>query len=465
MGGAFSNPPQSLDEILNVTTEQAWEAIRQLPELRPFVFNNDEGTRISLSANKEDLARFKKHAVVQFRRPIEEVVQEMRDIFSFIVRPNHPRFMSAIPSPSSPISWLGEVLTSAFNSWPAAWSRMPASTGGTFVSGGSMANLSALAIARDQKLAENTRSLGVVYFSDQTHFSVPKVLRLLGFSNNQMRQLPADSNFRLDMVQLEKTIAVDKSKGFIPFLIVANAGSTNTGSIDPLNEIADLAKKYNMWMHVDGAYGASVALSKSHKSLLAGIERCDSLAWDAHKWLFQTFGCGIVLVHDKSYLAQSFTSTGDYFRDIPSDDAEPNLFNYGIELTRPARHMKLWFTLRVLGLETLECMIDQGLAVARFAEAELRKLSNWEITSPAILGVVTFKYCPDGLEEKMNDAINDAISAEIIKSNVAYIQTTRIRGRVSLRICVIHPEITNNDMQNIITTLNNLALNIVEKYK
>lgn len=485
MGDAFSSPPQSLDEILDVATEQVWEAIRQLPELRPFVFNNDEGTHISLAADKEDQARFEEHAVVQLQRPIQEAIREMQDIFSFIVRSNHPRFMSAIPSPSSPISWLGEILTSAFNAWPAAWFAgsgvatietrliswlaaqvgMPASTGGTFVSGGSMANLSALAIARDQKLAENTRSLGVVYFSDQTHFSVPKVLRLLGFSNSQMRQLPADSNFRLDMVQLEKTIVADRSKGLIPFLIVANAGSTNTGSIDPLSEIADLAKKHDMWMHVDGAYGASVALSKSYKALLAGIERCDSLAWDAHKWLFQTFGCGIVLVRDRSHLAQSFTSTGDYFRDIPSDDTEPNLLNYGIELTRPARHMKLWFTLRVLGVETLGRMIDQGLAVARFAEAELRKLPDWEITSPAILGVVTFRYCLDGPEGKMNDAINDAISAEIIKSNVAYIHTTRIRGKVSLRICVIHPEITNNDMQNIITTLNNLALNIVQKYK
>ncbi|UKZ84150.1 uncharacterized protein TrAFT101_000070 [Trichoderma asperellum] len=169
MGHISPNPPQSLDEILNVIIEQVWEVIRQLPELRPLVFNNDEGARISLAAEQKDVARFEEHAVVQFQRPIQEVVQEMRDIFSYIVRPNHPPFMSAIPSPSSPISWLGENLTSAFNSWPAAWFAgsgvatietkliawlatqigMPTSTGGTFVSGGSMANLTALAIARD----------------------------------------------------------------------------------------------------------------------------------------------------------------------------------------------------------------------------------------------------------------------------------------------------------------------------
>lgn len=187
MGHTSPNPPQSLDKILNVTTEQVWEAIRQLLELRPFVFNNDEGARISLAADKRDVARFEEHAVVQFQRPIQEVVQEMRDIFSYIVRPNHSRFMSVIPSPSSPISCLGEILTSAFNSWPAAWFAvatietkliawlstqigMPTSTGGTFVSGGLLANLSALAIARDQKLVENTRSLGVVYLSDHSLF-------------------------------------------------------------------------------------------------------------------------------------------------------------------------------------------------------------------------------------------------------------------------------------------------------
>ncbi|KAH8127473.1 pyridoxal phosphate-dependent transferase [Trichoderma asperelloides] len=194
MGHTSPNPPQSLDKILNVTTEQVWEAIRQLLELRPFVFNNDEGARISLAADKRDVARFEEHAVVQFQRPIQEVVQEMRDIFSYIVRPNHSRFMSVIPSPSSPISCLGEILTSAFNSWPAAWFAvatietkliawlstqigMPTSTGGTFL-----------------------------YTFLTTHFSVPKVLQVLGFSNSQMRQLPADSNFRLGMEQLRKRL-------------------------------------------------------------------------------------------------------------------------------------------------------------------------------------------------------------------------------------------------------------------
>jgi L-2,4-diaminobutyrate decarboxylase len=469
---------QPLDETLKAITEQVWEAVSQLPQLRPHVFNNDKSAFISREADKKDMIRFQGYAELGTQRPIEEVVEEARDIFSFIVRPNHPRFLSAIPSPSSHVSWLGEILTSAFNAWPAAWFTgsgistietkliawlaaqvgMPVSTGGTFVSGGSMANLSALAIARDRTLKDTERSRGVAYFSDQTHFSVPKVLRVLGLLKSQIRQIPADSKFRMDVALLQKTIIADKARGLIPFLIVANAGTTNTGSIDPLNEIADLAKEHKMWMHVDGSYGVSVALSKSYKSLLNGIEHCDSLAWDAHKWLFQTFGCAVVLVRDKIHLAQSFASSGEYFRDIPDDDEQPNMLNYGIELSRPARHMRLWFSMRVLGLDTMGRMIDQGLIIARFAETELRKLPCWEITSPAILGVMTFRYCPEGVAAITVDKVNAAISLDIIKSNIAYIQTTYIGGRVSLRICAIHPQMTKEDMREIIQTLHSVAL-------
>jgi L-2,4-diaminobutyrate decarboxylase len=142
------------------------------------------------------------------------------------------------------------------------------------------------------------------------------------------------------------------------------------------------------------AYGASVALSKSYRNLISGLERADSFVWDAHKWLFQTYGCAMVFIRDKVHLSQSYNESGDYFRDLITDDETPNLYNYGVELTRPARHMRLWFSLRVLGLDTVGRMIDHGFIIAAIAEAELRKLPNWEITSPVTLSIVTFRYYP-----------------------------------------------------------------------
>jgi L-2,4-diaminobutyrate decarboxylase len=469
--------PLPLDETLEAITAQVWDAVRHLPRLRDHLYNDDDSTPVFLAATEEDVVRFREHAVPGLERPVEEAVTEAQDIFAFRAHVNHPRFLSAIPSPASPLSWLGDLLTSAFNTYSGVWQGgpgittvevtlvawlaaqvgLPPSASGLFVSGGSMANLTAMAIARDQRLRDDERTRGVAYFSDQTHFCVPKVLRILGLFDGQMRTIPSDAKFRIDMVELEKAIITDKDQGLIPFLIVANCGTTNTGAIDPLNEIADLAHVHGMWMHVDGAYGASVALSNSYRSLLSGLERADSLAWDAHKWLFQTFGCAIVLVRDKVHLAQSFTTSAEYLRDITTGDDTPNLFNYGIELTRPARHMRLWFSLRVLGLDTFGRMIDHGFMLAATAEAELRKLPGWKITSPATLSIVTFRYCPEGMAHDAADQFNAAISSNAMQSNIAFIYTTRLRGRVNLRICSINPQTSRSDMQQIIKELHNIA--------
>jgi glutamate/tyrosine decarboxylase-like PLP-dependent enzyme len=265
----------------------------------------------------------------------------------------------------------------------------------------------------------------------------------------------------MDMVELEKTIIADKEQGLIPFLIVANFGTTNTGAIDPLNEIADLAQVHGMWLHVDGAYGASVALSKSYRNLISGLERADSFVWDAHKWLFQTYGCAMVFIRDKVHLSQSYNESGDYFRDLITDDETPNLYNYGVELTRPARHMRLWFSLRVLGLDTVGRMIDHGFIIAAIAEAELRKLPNWEITSPVTLSIVTFRYYPQGMEPDAVDKFNAAISAVVIQRNIAFIQTTQLRGRVSLRLCTINPQTGIDDIHEVVKGLHDIACRLV----
>ncbi|KAL7924489.1 pyridoxal phosphate-dependent transferase [Trichoderma austrokoningii] len=320
-----------------------------------------------------------------------------------------------------------------------------------------MANLTAMTAARDQRLKQEDRSKGMIYYSDQTHFCVPKALRILGFFDNQMRKIPSNHSFCMDVDKLEEAIIADKHRGLVPFLIVANCGTTNTGAIDPLDEIADLAREHDMWMHVDGAYGASVALSGKYRSLVTGLRHADSVAWDAHKWLFQTFGCGIALVRDKKHLAESFTLSGEYLQDAVSKEDQPNLFNYGIELTRPARHMRLWFSLRVLGVDTMAQMIDNGFLVATAAEAKLATLQRWKITSPARLSVVTFRFCPEGMDENTVDQLNVIITKEALRQNIAMIQTTQVRGRTSIRICSINPFTTVACIEQIIEQLHAIA--------
>jgi len=431
-------------------------------------------------ASSDDITRLREFAVPGGSHSVESAIIEAREIYSHRVRMNHPNFFGLIPSPVSPVSWLGEALNSAFNANAGVWFLssgpstierrlidwlgeqlgLPPNSGGLFVSGGSMANITALMVARDRTLAFEQRPHAVIYVSDQTHSSVEKGLRVLGFHPSQIRKVPTDTAFKMDMTQLTSLIAIDRAASLVPFAVVASCGTTNTGSIDPLHAIADLTEREGMWMHVDGAYGASVSLSGSYRHLISGLGRANSIAWDAHKWLFQTYGCAMVFVRDKKHLSKhGFSPDAEYLRDATLQEDIPNFWNFGIELSRPARAMKLWFTLRVLGTATIGRMIDHGFALAECAERQLRSLPDWEIVSGAQLAIVNFRFAPkdgDGhskLNEQQLDELNAAVSKVLIACNVAAMLTTKLRGMTMLRICAISPHTTTQDMVEIIGKL------------
>lgn len=407
-------------------------------------------------------------------RPLGEVYEELlRDVYSHTLLAQHPRSFSCIPSTASPLSWMGDVMTNAFNPhdscrvnapaialieeklirWMCGLAGYPAEGGGLFVSGASTANLTALTAARDAKLAWAQRDKAVIYVSDQTHASVSKGLHIIGFDRSQIRVIPTDAEFRMDMALLEQAAAEDASAGKRPFAVVASAGTTNTGSVDPLPEIAGLCQRYDMWMHVDGAFGASALLSEKQRSALRGIERSDSLSWDAHKWMMQTYGCGMVLVRDQSALVRSFAAHPEYLKDSEADGDGIEFWDLGPELTRPARCMKLWLTLQVMGTAKMGEVIDHGCSLARLAEQTVSKLPDWEIVSHAHLGIVNFRYAPAGISEPELDGRNQNISREIISDGYAHIFTTELRGRKVLRMCTIHPQTTETDILETIQRL------------
>jgi glutamate/tyrosine decarboxylase-like PLP-dependent enzyme len=423
-------------------------------------------------------ARLRAQGVPQEGRPLEVVVEQMlRDVYPYRGRADHPRFFAFIPGPVSPVSVVGDLLTAAHNphagSWlessgPSAVERdliawlagrlgLPESAGGLFVSGGSMANLTALVAARDARLSPEERTLGVCYVSDQTHSSVAKGLRIIGFLDRQIRKLPVDANFRLDANALAAAVAEDKARGLIPFAVVASAGTTNTGAIDPLARIADICAAEDLWMHVDGAYGASLALSETHRHRLAGIERADSISWDAHKWLFQTYGCGMVFVRDRARLTQCFSTRPEYLEDADVDGEAVNFWDLGPELTRPARGLKLWLTLQTLGVGGIARAIDHGFALAERAEAEIRTLADWRIVSPANLAIVNFRFAPEGLDAEATDRLNTAIAEASLADGFCAVLTTRLMGRTVLRICAINPETTEADIVETIRRLDGYA--------
>lgn len=415
-------------------------------------------------------------------RPVNEVVQEMQDdVFQYCGDNNHPRFFGFVPGPASCVSWLGDVMTSAYNIHAGGSKLAPTvncveqqvirylcdaasfgkRAGGIFVSGGSMANMTALTAARDRKLDENNLHLGVAYISDQTHSSVAKGLRVIGITSSRIRLIPTDENFEMKIDALEAAIQKDIDAGYIPFVVIGTAGTTNTGTIDPLDEIGDVCKKYDLWFHVDGAIGGSVLLSPTYKHLLHGIEKADSLSWDAHKWLFQTYGCAAILVKDVENLYKSFHVSPEYLKDLGENEKYPNMYDIGIELTRPARGLKLWMTLQVLGTELIGSAIEQGFKQAKWAQEAIEQKENWEIVSPAQLSMVNFRFSPKDLTEEQKDALNEKVSVRLNESGYAAMFTTVLKNKTVLRLCGIHPETSKED---IVTTMNMLDTFAKEEY-
>ena len=414
-------------------------------------------------------------------RPVEEVVKEMeREVFRYCGNANHPRFFGFVPGPASCVSWLGDVMTTAYNihaggsklaptvnrielnviRWLSNLAGFGEKAGGIFVSGGSMANITALTAARDYKLDETTLQRGIAYVSEQTHSSVAKGLRVIGITPERLRTIPTDDKFRMRTDILEQTIEEDIKNDLIPFVVIGTAGTTNTGSVDPLKEIARICNKYDMWFHVDGALGGSVLLSEKHKEMLDGVELADSLSWDAHKWLFQTYGCAAVLVKDVANLERSFSVTPEYLRDLECDNGLINMFDIGIELTRPARGLKLWLTLQVLGTELMGSAIDQGFQLAKWAQESVEALEDWEIIAPAQMAMLNFRYAPNDLTEEQKDELNERVTTRLNESGYAAMFTTILNGKTVIRLCAIHPETTQEDIQTTISMLDKYAREI-----
>ena len=320
-----------------------------------------------------------------------------------------------------------------------------------------MANITALTAARDNKLDDQTLHLGVAYISDQTHSSVAKGLRIIGIPNTRIRIIPSRSDFTINTELLEEQILKDKKDGLIPFVIIGTAGTTNTGSIDPFKTLSEISGKYNMWFHIDGAYGASVLLSPKYKHLLDGTQLADSISWDAHKWLYQTYGCAMVLVKNVQHLFHSFHVSPEYLKDVEGDSENLNTWDIGMELTRPARGLKLWLTLQILGTDLIGSAIEHGFQLANWAEEALRMFPDWEIISPAQLAMLNFRYAPKGFSENELNLFNEKISKEILESGYAAVFTTVLNGKTVLRMCTLHPEAKKEDIDETIRLLDTFA--------
>ncbi len=399
-----------------------------------------------------------------------------RDVFGNIMHLDHPRFFAFVPSPSNFVSVLADALVSGFNTFAGTWLEgsgpaqielvtvdwlrqacgLPDSAGGLFVSGGSMANITALATARAIKLGEDS-DRAVVYCSDQAHSSIERGLAVLGFRREQLRRVKSDHDFRLSLPALRAAVAADRAVGRRPFCVVANAGTTNTGAVDPLPELAAYCRGHDLWLHADGAYGAAAVFCARGKALLAGLGEVDSLALDPHKWLFQPYEIGCVLVREASWLRQTFHILPEYLVDIEGRAGEVNFCDYGLQLTRGFRALKLWLSLKAFGAAAFGEALERGFELAELAEAVVGQLPGWEVVTPAQLGVVTFRWVPPGVAPGRLDALNRGLVEAVTADGFAMISSTTLRQRTVLRLCTINPRTTESDIREFFARLVRMA--------
>lgn len=467
------------EQIMQTKTKEQNKQIGDL--MKNFVnktiglYENLQMQPVCRSVDTKTLEYLQKLSIPNEGRPIQDVYTEMlRDIYSNINLQQHPRSFSCIPSTVSLLSWMGDIMTNAYNPhascqiyapaadliekklirWMCDLAGYPKESGGLFVSGGSIANLTALTAARDTKLSYEERKNAIIYISDQTHASVSKGLHIIGFCKDQIHTVATNNSFCMDISALRVAIKKDIENKKKPFVVIASAGTTNTGSVDPLTEISAICREYDMWFHVDGAFGASVLLSERYRKKLSGIELSDSLSWDAHKWLLQTYGCSVVLIRNQSFLVHSFAAHPEYLKDAETTAGSIEFWDLGVELTRPARSLKLWLTLQATGSNEVCRIIEHGCSMAELVEKIIRKNLDWEIISPAQFGILNFRYVSNKpMSETDLDTINQNISKEITESGFAQIFTTELQGKKVLRMCTINPETTEKDIFDTIERL------------
>ena len=391
----------------------------------------------------------------------------------------HPRMFGYVQSPGTTIGAFADLLASTLNANLTIWRSAPApvelerltidwvrqilgfspEAGGLFVSGGSMANLAALAAARQAK--EHSLGRLRMYASSATHFSIVKAAALLGIGRENVQHVAVDEHFKMRMDDLVTKITADLEAGYIPFCVVANAGTVDTGAVDPLLEIRELANRFQLWMHVDGSYGAFAVLAESAKKLFAGMEHADSIALDPHKWLYLPVDVGCVIYRDPEIARAAFAHKAEYTRMFGEEADEAFVcWDYGPELSRRFRALKVWMLLKGVGLDRLSEAIESNLACARHLESKVLASDDFEMVAPVELSIFCFRHVPEWLRDqspKAIDAFNERLLVALQRDGSSYLSNATLAGCFALRGCVLNYRTTLRDMEILLDDLRRVA--------
>ena len=403
----------------------------------------------------------------------EEALTPLQQVITHS-RAQNARFFGYVLGSGEPVAAVADLMASVLNQNVTAWRSGPAAVTiertvvgwlaqaigcpgfrGSLTGGGSSANLMALAMARETKMSGNEAGVrsgpqGMIYASEEVHMSIPKSVALLGIGRKNLKLIPTDQDFRMIPAELEQAIEQDKKEGKIPIAVVASAGTVNTGAIDPLPEIAAIARRHGLWMHIDGAYGALAAIAAPKK--FTGLALADSLSLDPHKWLYQPLDSGCLLYRDVNAAHAAFAHTGEYARTLTNDPVEGfAFFEESLELSRRFRALRLWLSLRYHGLKAFRAAIQKDLDLAQRMASAIANQPRLELMSRVELSAICFRHVGiNPLAEEELNRHNAAILKRVVQRGHVYLSNATLRGKFCLRACIVNHRTTEADVDSVI---------------
>ncbi|MGH8250969.1 MAG: pyridoxal phosphate-dependent decarboxylase family protein [Steroidobacteraceae bacterium] len=449
--------PESMRRLADAATRAILARLEDLRDEAPW--------RGATRAALEPLLR--ESAPEQGCDPVAVLERAVRDVLPVAARVDHPRFFAFVPSAPTWPGVVADFLAAGYNTfqgtwlgsggpsqlelvvidWFRQWLGYPESAGGLFTSGGSAAILDALVAAREHHGAPERPA---VFLSDQSHSALERAARIIGVRPGGIFKVAADADFRLPVAALSDAVSRARADGFTPIAVCASAGTTNTGAIDPLPEIGRYCASERIWLHVDAAYGGFAVLCERGRALLEGLAQADSISLDAHKWLFQPFEAGCVMVRDVTTLERAFSVHPEYLQDTRLGTQQVNFADRGYQLTRSFRALKVWMSIQTFGLARFRAAIAQGIELADRAGRHVEQSDCLELLSRPSLGILCFRFRPPGgaWPQDRLDRLNEAIQSRVIESGIAMLSSTRLSGAYSLRLCIMSHQSTWDDVRD-----------------
>lgn len=427
----------------------------------------------------EESKQFLRQSLPESGKDLSHVLSDFKThIFPYTKGNIHPRFWAWVQGTGIPTAVIADMLASAMNpnvtigehsamyvdrqviNWCKEMVGFPVQSGGMLVSGASMANLTALITARNIKFPEviskglNAVGTPVVYASAQVHSCIDKAVQVTGLGLDNLCKIPVDEHYKMDTHELEMAILRDRAEGKRPFCVIATLGTVNTGAMDDIAEILDLAKKYNLWAHIDGAFGALAVLTPGYHHLKNLIAQFDSIAFDLHKWMYMPYEAGCVLVRDESMLRSAFAMTPEYLLQHEEGLAAgpESLNNFGIELSRSFKALKIWMTLQEFGLQRFAIVIQQNLAQADYLGRLIVRTDRLELLAPISLNIVCFRYVLPGADEHTLNQLNKSLCMRLQTDGIASPSSTILQGKYAIRVAITNHRSRKSDFDMLVAS-------------